>query len=53
VFQANCLNRVTLPDFVAALREFRPDILYAYPNAADQLARLLEQENKTFRFRWW
>jgi phenylacetate-CoA ligase len=50
VFQANCLNRVTLPDFVAALREFRPDILYAYPNAADQLARLLEQENKTFRF---
>jgi phenylacetate-CoA ligase len=50
VFQANCLNRVTLPDFVAALREFRPDMLYAYPNAADQLARLLEQESKTFRF---
>jgi phenylacetate-CoA ligase len=49
VFRPNCLNRLTLPDFLAALREFRPDILYAYPSAADQLARLLEQENNTFR----
>ncbi len=50
VFRPNCLNRMTLPDFIGALREFRPDILYAYPSAADQLARLLEQENKTFHF---
>jgi phenylacetate-coenzyme A ligase PaaK-like adenylate-forming protein len=50
VFRSNFLNRMTLPDCIAALRDFRPDILYAYPSAADQLARLLEQENKTFHF---
>ena len=49
-FSSNHLSSQTLPHFLTALREFRPDILYAYPSGADQLARLTMAAGERLHF---
>jgi phenylacetate-CoA ligase len=43
VFSSYHLNATTLPAYVQALREFRPDILLGYPTSLDALCLLLQQ----------
>jgi phenylacetate-coenzyme A ligase PaaK-like adenylate-forming protein len=43
VLSSNHLNASTFPAYEAAIREFRADVLYAYPSAAANLARLTER----------
>ena len=43
------LTQERLPEYLAALEKFRPDLLHAYPSAALQLAEFLERAGQTWR----
>ncbi|HSH16281.1 MAG TPA: hypothetical protein VLD18_09630, partial [Verrucomicrobiae bacterium] len=43
------LTQERLPEYLAVLESFRPDILHAYPSAALQLAEFLEKAGQTWR----
>lgn len=43
------LTEERLPEYLAALEQFRPDILHAYPSAALQLAEFLERARQSWR----
>src|SRR4030095_3550874 len=43
------LTESRLPEYLAALEKFRPDILHAYPSAALQLAEHLERAGRPWR----
>lgn len=44
------LTQERLPDYLAAIERFRPDLLHAYPSAALQLAEFLERAGQTWRW---
>ena len=46
ILSANHLNAATLPSYVAALEEFAPDVLWAYPTALESLCRLLNHAGR-------
>jgi phenylacetate-coenzyme A ligase PaaK-like adenylate-forming protein len=41
LFSSNHLSRATLKDFVGALRDYAPDVLFAYPTVLDSLCTLM------------
>lgn len=43
------LTEARLPEYLAAIENFRPDILHAYPSAALQLAEFLERAGQSWR----
>jgi phenylacetate-CoA ligase len=43
------LTEARLPEYLAAMERFRPDLLHAYPSAALQLAEYLERTRQTWR----
>ncbi len=43
------LTAERLPEYLAAMEKFEPDLLHAYPSAALQLAEYLEQAGQTWR----
>ena len=43
------LTEERLPEYLAAIEEFRPDLLHAYPSAALQLAEYLERAGQSWR----
>ena len=43
------LTEARLPEYLAAVEEFRPDLLHAYPSAALQLAEFLERSGREWR----
>jgi phenylacetate-coenzyme A ligase PaaK-like adenylate-forming protein len=50
VLSSNHLNASTYAAYAAAIRAFRADVLYAYPSAAGNLARLSEHLSGGLRF---
>lgn len=44
------LTAERLPEYLAALEKFRPDLLHAYPSAALQLAEFLEGAGQSWRW---
>ena len=42
------LTQERLPEYLAAMEKFRPDLLHAYPSAALQLAEFLERAGQTW-----
>jgi phenylacetate-CoA ligase len=49
VFSSNMLSRETIKDYVTALREFSPKLLYAFPTSLEWLCRLMQQEGLRMR----
>ena len=43
------LTEARLPEYLAAIERFRPDLLHAYPSAALQLAEFLEKSGRPWR----
>jgi phenylacetate-CoA ligase len=43
------LTEERLPEYLAAIERFRPDLLHAYPSAALQLAEFLERAGQSWR----
>jgi phenylacetate-CoA ligase len=43
------LTEARLPEYLAAIEEFQPDLLHAYPSAALQLAEYLETSGQAWR----
>ena len=48
IFSAHHLSRDTIRDYVAALRDFRPDILLCYPSSLSNLLELIDN-SETFQ----
>jgi len=46
VFSSNHLDRESATHFVAALRRYRPDVIFAYPTALEQLCTLMLQRGE-------
>lgn len=46
IFSSNVLNHETVRDYAAALREFAPTLLCAYPTSLECLCRLLQQHGE-------
>jgi phenylacetate-CoA ligase len=51
VFSSMHLNNRTFPEYERKLREFRPDILSAYPSSLDLLTHLAEPRQASIRFK--
>ena len=51
VFSSMHLNSRTFPDYEKKLREFKPDIVMAYPSSLDLLTHLAEAKNTTVGFK--
>jgi phenylacetate-CoA ligase len=49
IFSSNVLNNETVRDYAAALREFAPTLLCAYPTSLECLCRLLQQHGERVR----
>jgi phenylacetate-CoA ligase len=51
IFSSVHLNQRTFPDYERKLREFKPDILMAYPSSLDLLTHLAEPRNSAIEFK--
>ncbi|MET0988834.1 MAG: hypothetical protein ABW034_25890 [Steroidobacteraceae bacterium] len=47
VFSSYHLNAATLPAYITALREFRPEVLLGYPTSLDALCTLLDRTDQS------
>lgn len=51
VFSSNHLDRDTVGEFVEALQQFAPDVIFAYPSVLDSLCTLMLERGLTLRVR--
>jgi phenylacetate-CoA ligase len=49
LFSSNHLDRETLDDFVGALRDYAPDVLFAYPTVLDSLCALMAERGEKLK----
>lgn len=49
ILSSNHLSCATLPDYIAAIRRFEPDLLWVYPTALESLCRLLQRTGEQLR----
>lgn len=49
VLSSNHLSSRTLPDYIAAIRGFAPDLLWVYPTALESLCLLLQRTSERLR----